>query len=90
MGDYGTLPANPIVSPTPDDRDAAACYNPSVIRDEKNNRWLLRYNGRYKFSEYIGQVIHEGLDPGLDPGFDNGVSAEAILYRSLRYSPVGS
>lgn len=57
---------NPIVSPTPDGWDADACYKPSVIRDEKNNRWLLWYNGRNKRDEYIGLVIHEGLDLGFD------------------------
>ena len=59
-------PHSPIVSPTAGGWDADACYKPSVIRDEKNNRWLLWYNGRKGGDEYIGLVIHEGLDLGFD------------------------
>lgn len=59
-------PHNPIVSPTIGSWDENACYKPSVIRDEKNNRWLLWYNGRNKGAEYIGMVIHEGLDLGFE------------------------
>ena len=59
-------PHNPIVSPTPGSWDADACYKPSVIRDEENDRWLLWYNGRNTHDEYIGLVIHEGLDLGFD------------------------
>ena len=59
------LKANPIVKPTPDTFDASACYKPSVVRDEANNRWLLWYNGRNgKKGEYIGLVVKEGLDLG--------------------------
>ena len=59
------LKANPIVKPTPDTFDASACYKPSVMRDEANNRWLLWYNGRNgKKGEYIGLVVKEGLDLG--------------------------
>jgi len=60
------LGANPIVSPTIGGWDADACYKPSVIRDEENDRWLLWYNGRSGSSEYIGLVIHEGLELGFD------------------------
>ncbi len=60
------LKANPIVSPTIGGWDESACYKPSVVRDEKNNRWLLWYNGRNGEPEYIGLVIHEGLDLGFD------------------------
>ena len=59
-------PHNPIVSPTIDGWDHDACYKPSVVRDEENNRWLLWYNGRRGPDEYIGLVIHEGLDLGFD------------------------
>ena len=59
------LPHNPIVSPTIDGWDGDACYKPSVIRDEENNRWLLWYNGRKGTSEYVGLVIHEGIDLGF-------------------------
>ena len=60
------LPAGPIVSPTPGGWDETACYKPSVLREEENNRWLLWYNGRRNHDEYIGLVIHEGLDLGFD------------------------
>ena len=60
------LPHGPIVSSSDDGWDADACYKPSVIRDDENNRWLLWYNGRRVHSEYIGLVIHEGLDLGFD------------------------
>ena len=56
------LPQNPIVSPDLGTWDSAACYKPSVVRDEKNGRWLLWYNGRNGAPEYIGAVVHEGLD----------------------------
>mgnify|MGYP004613707417 FL=1 len=42
--------------------DAAACYKPSVVKDLKNKRWLLWYNGRNCRDEYIGLAIHDGLD----------------------------
>ena len=42
--------------------DAAACYKPSVVKDVKNKRWLLWYNGRNCQNEYIGLAIHDGLD----------------------------
>ena len=40
-----------------------------VLRDERNGRWLLWYNGRNGGKgEYIGLVLKEGLDlGGLDP-----------------------
>ena len=59
-------PANPIISPTPDSWDADACYKPSVICDEENNRRLLWYNGRKGGAEYIGLAIHVGLDLGFE------------------------
>ena len=64
--DWQRCHANPIVSPTAGGWDADACYKPSVIRDEKDGRWLLWYNGRNGNEEYIGMVIHEGLDLGFD------------------------
>ena len=56
------LDANPLVSPDICTWDSSACYKPSVLRDEKNNRWLLWYNGRNGIPEYVGMAIHEGLD----------------------------
>jgi len=58
------LEANPLVSPTPDEWDADACYKPSVVMDEENDCWRLWYNGRKGGNEYIGMVVHEGLDLG--------------------------
>jgi hypothetical protein len=57
--------ANPLVSPEPGKWDGDACYKPSVLYDEEQNRWLLWYNGRNKAPEYIGLVIHEGEDLGI-------------------------
>ena len=49
---------NPIISPTPDEWDAHACYKPYAI--EENDCWKLWYNGRINGSERIGLVIHNG------------------------------
>ena len=56
------LGQNPIVAPDLGTWNGSACYKPSVARDEKNNRWLLWYNGRNGCPEYVGMAIHEGLD----------------------------
>ncbi|GHV13013.1 hypothetical protein FACS1894219_07070 [Clostridia bacterium] len=52
--------ANPIAAPDAGKWDGDACYKPSAIYDEENDRWLLWYNGRNGAPEYIGLVIHEG------------------------------
>ena len=56
------LPQNPIVAPDLGTWNGSARYKPSVVRDEKNGRWLLWYNGRNGAPEYIGMAVHEGLD----------------------------
>jgi len=56
------IPQNPIVAPDLGTWDASACYKPSVVCDVRNNRWLLWYNGRNGFPEYVGCAIHRGLD----------------------------
>ena len=56
------LDANPLVSPDLCTWNSSACYKPSVLRDERNGRWLLWYNGRNGRPEYVGMAIHEGLD----------------------------
>ena len=56
------LAQNPIVAPDLGTWNGSACYKPSVVRDERNNRWLLWYNGRNGAPEYVGMAVHEGLD----------------------------
>ena len=56
------LGRNPIVAPDVGTWNGSACYKPSVVRDEKNGRWLLWYNGRNGAPEYVGMAVHEGLD----------------------------
>jgi len=57
--------ANPLISPEPGKWDGDACYKPSVVYEEDNNRWLLWYNGRKGGEEYIGLAIHDGEDLGI-------------------------
>jgi hypothetical protein len=71
--------ANPIIFPTRDAWDGDACYKPFVIFDEKQNRWLLWYNGRKGNLEQIGLAVH----PGTDLGFQNTL-AEAAAHASIR------
>ena len=52
--------SNPLVSPEEGKWDSNACYKPSVVYEEDNDRWLLWYNGRRGGEEYIGLVIHDG------------------------------
>ena len=56
------LGANPLVAPDLGTWNGSACYKPSCVRDEKNNRWMLWYNGRNGAPEYVGMAVHEGLD----------------------------
>ena len=57
--------SNPIVSPETGKWDGDACYKPSVVYEEDNDRWLLWYNGRKGNEEYIGLAIHKGEDLGI-------------------------
>ena len=75
------LPQNPIVAPDLGTWDASSTYKPSVVRDGKNDRWLLWYNGRNGHPEYIGCAIHEGLDfeaPVLSLPDTRGVLTEYV------------
>jgi len=54
------LKSNPLVEPTPGSWDSDACYKPSAVYDEENDRWMLWYNGRCGSPEYVGLVTHEG------------------------------
>lgn len=53
---------NPLVVPTPEGWDAAACYKPSVLWNEAENKWMLWYNGRIGRNERIGLAIKEGRE----------------------------
>lgn len=55
-------PLNPIVTPTPGEWDADACYKPSALWDEETGRWQLWYNGRKEHDEYIGTAFKEGRE----------------------------
>jgi sucrose-6-phosphate hydrolase SacC (GH32 family) len=58
-------PDNPLVSPSPGEWDADACYKPFVLWQSENRRWLLWYNGRRENAEYIGMAVHDGYDLGF-------------------------
>jgi len=45
---------NPLVSPTPGEWDAEACYKPFAMYDANANEWRVYYNGRRGNREYIG------------------------------------
>ena len=81
------LKANPLVEPTKGEWDSAACYKPSVVRDEANGRWLLWYNGRTANREYIGLVEHAGLDLGeLDLPGNRVLDMELVRRRFDRFN----
>ena len=65
--DWKVIDSCPLVVPDPGTWDSCACYKPSVVRDERNNRWLLWYNGRSGGPEYVGAAVHEGLDLEAPP-----------------------
>ena len=45
---------NPIVSSDPEMWDGEACYKPSAVWNEEEQKWMLWYNGRSGADEYIG------------------------------------
>lgn len=47
-------PLNPLITPEEGKWDADACYKPTVIWNEKENKWMVWYNGRFTNKEYIG------------------------------------
>lgn len=55
-------PANPIVFPEENSWDADACYKPSFLWNEEENKWMLWYNGRNLSDEFIGYVYKEGRE----------------------------
>lgn len=55
-------PLNPIVEPEKGSWDADACYKPSFLWNEQENKWMLWYNGRNGHDEYIGFVTKDGRE----------------------------
>ena len=53
-------PLNPIVEPTPGAWDSEATYKPTVVWNEEEGRWMLWYNGRTGYNEYMGYAFFEG------------------------------
>lgn len=53
-------PLNPLIDSTPDAWDADACYKPTVLWNEAENKWMLWYNGRKKHTEFIGYAEFHG------------------------------
>ena len=51
---------NPIVSPDEGAWDADACYKPSFLWNEETQQWMLWYNGRREYDEFIGLVLKNG------------------------------
>lgn len=55
-------PLNPLVSPESDSWDADACYKPTAVWNEKENKWMVWYNGRTGSKEYIGLAEYDKRD----------------------------
>ena len=53
-------PLNPLITPTPGEWDADACYKPTVLWNEEENKWMLWYNGRNYHTEFIGYAEYYG------------------------------
>ena len=51
----------PIIKPTKKQFDSEACYKPSALFDNKNNKWMIWYNGRTKDREFIGIATHDNF-----------------------------
>lgn len=51
---------NPIVTPDTGAWDADACYKPSFLWNEEEEKWMLWYNGRNNLDEFVGYVTKEG------------------------------
>ena len=52
--------ANPIIVPQANSWDKDACYKPSFLWNEEENKWMLWYNGRRGRVEQIGAAWHPG------------------------------
>ena len=42
--------------------DSEATYKPTVVWNEKNEKWMLWYNGRTGNREYMGYAYRNGRD----------------------------
>ena len=62
ISDWEKSALNPIVTPTPGEWDADACYKPSFLWNEETNQWMLWYNGRKRYDEFIGYVYKSGRE----------------------------
>mgnify|MGYP004473298835 FL=1 len=51
---------NPIITPDSGEWDADACYKPSFLWDENENKWMLWYNGRSGLNEFVGYASKGG------------------------------
>ena len=69
------LDANPLVAPDLGTWNGSSCYKPSAVRDAEHSRWILYYNGRNGFPEYVGAAIHDGLD--LESPSGGGAAVQA-------------
>ena len=58
--DFRRSKYNPLVTPSPGEWDADACYKPSALYDSKKGCWRIWYNGRSGNSEYIGLAEKQG------------------------------
>ena len=52
--------ANPIIFPQANSWDKDACYKPSFLWNEEENKWMLWYNGRSETDEFIGYAYKAG------------------------------
>ena len=51
---------NPIITPDSGEWDADACYKPSFLWNENENKWMLWYNGRNGLNEFVGYASKGG------------------------------
>ena len=51
---------NPIITPDSGEWDADACYKPSFLWNENENKWMLWYNGRNVLNEFVGYASKDG------------------------------
>ncbi len=61
-------PINPLILPEKGRWDGDACYKPTAVWNEEENKWMLWYNGRTEDREYIGLAEYEGRDLFSDIG----------------------